>query len=457
MKKIFQKKTAALLLMISIVGTTFYAPFFTPKAEAFLGFGDIVIDVKALADRVADGIAMALAQKMIDRMVQSTIDWAQNGFDGNPAYAVNPEQFFLDIGDSVAGDFIAGSDLNFLCSPFQTQIRLALRTAYLTPDNKFQCTITDIVGNLENFYESFSEGGWDAWFSMTQNSANNPYGAYIDAKIELDNRLAEKLGLEDKKLDWGSGFLSFPDKSGPCAVWKDSVTINTPTDDSVEAAADSVDIQRGECLVYAKTSTPGSVISAQLNNALPAGLNKLITAQHVDQLISAFATGLLQRYVFGEKGLFGRGGGGGGNEQPTVSENEVCQRLFQQGIVDANCNPIVTNPNTSQANSPVANTAIFNTPTSNNNNGAELTQEQIANIPDQFERYNELIAIKESRPNEQWTSADFESGLVGEFTSLLNPLGYAYELGLLCLDQTENRLVSPETPGATCVPVYPAL
>ena len=155
--------------------------------------------------------------------------------------------------------------------------------------------------------------------------------------------------------------------------------------------------------------------------------------------------------------MFGRGGGGGGNEQPTVSENEVCQRLFQQGIVDANCNPIVTNPNTSQANSPVANTAIFNTPTSNNNNGAELTQEQIANIPDQFERYNELIAIKESRPNEQWTSADFESGLVGEFTSLLNPLGYAYELGLLCLDQTENRLVSPETPGATCVPVYPAL
>ena len=169
----FRKQFITFILILSFISSTFYLPVFTPRTQAIFGLGDIVIDVKALARAIIDGGAMIAAQRLIDSMVRSTVDWAQTGFEGNPAYVTNPNQYFTNIADGVAGEFIEGSDLGYLCSPFQTQIRLALQRQYIRP-YQFQCTLTEVVGNIDAFYNDFSEGGWDGWFRMTQNSANNP-------------------------------------------------------------------------------------------------------------------------------------------------------------------------------------------------------------------------------------------------------------------------------------------
>ncbi|MBX4206382.1 hypothetical protein KW784_01185, partial [Candidatus Parcubacteria bacterium] len=285
------KKFVTVLLMVSFLVPVFYLPQRTPKAEAILGFGDIVIDIKALADRIVDSFAMVLAQKFIDRIVSSTVKWAQSGFDGNPAYATDPGQYFTGIADGVAGDFIKGSDLGLLCSPFQANIRLSLTQQYYEP-KPFQCTLTGVVGNIEKFYNDFSQGGWDAWFSMTQTPTNNPYGAYLAAKIELDSRIAQKVGLQQQQLNWNQGFLSFKQCDGTELPDIDPMT-GKPTG-------------KKTCIGTEKVVTPGATIKGQLDKVLPSGLDKLVTAQHLDQLISAFAAGLLQRYVFGPKGLFNK-------------------------------------------------------------------------------------------------------------------------------------------------------
>src|SRR3989344_1131541 len=129
-----------------------------------------------------DSIAIAIAKIALEQILQATTDWVRRGFEGNPAYATDPAQFFTKIADNVAGEFIRGSELGFLCSPFQTKIRLALQQ-YYTQRRRFQCSVTGIISNLDAFYTDFSQGGWDGWFAMTQNDFGNPYGSYLQGKL----------------------------------------------------------------------------------------------------------------------------------------------------------------------------------------------------------------------------------------------------------------------------------
>ena len=225
-----------------------------------------------------DSIAIAIAKVALEQILQATTDWVRTGFEGNPAYATDPTQFFTDIADNIAGEFIAGSDLAFLCSPFQTRIRLALQR-YYTQRRQFQCTLTDVVANIDAFYNDFSQGGWDGWFVMTQNDVNNPYGAYLQAQIELDARIAKALGIQDKELNWNSGFLS----------WKECIMKDNNT---------------GKCLQRGPVQTPGIVIEKQLNEVLPTGLRQLELADEFDELVSALFVQLLKQVVFSAKGLF---------------------------------------------------------------------------------------------------------------------------------------------------------
>lgn len=232
-----------------------------------------------------DSIAKGLIRIVIENIVQSTLTWINNGFEGNPAFVTDPQQYFTDIASGVAGDFIAGTDLNFLCSPFQTQIRIALQKSHTRP-GRFQCTLTEVVGNIDNFYNNFDEGGWDGWFAMTQNNRNNPYGTYLDAKLELDDRIANAIGIQNKQLDWNSGFLSLSD----CVEYE--------TIDGGEAGP----IQ-GNCKKRGPIKTPGVVIESQLESVLGTGIRQLELADEFDELVSALFGQLLQKTVFAAKGL----------------------------------------------------------------------------------------------------------------------------------------------------------
>jgi len=225
-----------------------------------------------------DSIAIAIAKVALEQILQATTDWVRNGFEGNPAYATDLAQFFTDIADNIAGEFIAGSDLAFLCSPFQTRIRLALQR-YYTQRRQFQCTLTDVVANIDAFYNDFSEGGWDGWFVMTQNDVNNPYGAYLQAQIELDARIAKALGIQREQLNWNSGFLSWSE-----CIMKDNNT--------------------GKCLQRGPVLTPGKVTEGVLVDVFGSGVRQLELVDEFDELASALFVQLLKQVVFGVKGLF---------------------------------------------------------------------------------------------------------------------------------------------------------
>lgn len=329
------KKTLSFFIIVSLVAPLFYAPYQARKVSAVVPAAPVV-DIKALIERITDGIAMTMARQMVDRMVASTVKWAQNGFEGNPAYVTDPKTYFTDLADQTAGQFIKGSELGMLCSPFQANIRLSLVQQYYQPE-QFQCTLTDVVGNIENFLEDFDQGGWEAWFSMTQTPTNNPYGAYLAAKLELDNRLANAVGLKQQELDWNQGFLSWSD----CARKNEAteyVDEWNPETEEYEHIANPNHVSGkavGECIARGPTQTPGSLIKGQLDKVLPSGLEGLITVQHMDQLVSAFASGLLEKYVFGPDGIFKKDNtpdpNQGGRTQIDIDADNVFDGLDNNG------------------------------------------------------------------------------------------------------------------------------
>ncbi len=306
----------------ALTATQASSNLFVPTVSPTQDVKNVGIKFWGLTFPPLDQIAIDIAKFAIEKIVDSTINWINTGADGGPIYVTDSQQYFKQLGDGYAGEFIqkvvgAGN----LCAPFQAQIVLSLKH-YYAPTYTPQCTFTGIQNNLENFYNHFSEGGWQGWLSMTQDNANNPYGSYMDAKILLDTNLQNKLDLAGKKLDWSSGFKS----KGDCLKtnhwppnelliqYENGEISNYPapyndTDYYSEAYPD------GACLKYGPDKTPGVVIKDTLNKVLPSGFDQLVNAKQFDDLVSSLMSTVLQKYVFGSKGLFttspGKVSGGG--------------------------------------------------------------------------------------------------------------------------------------------------
>ncbi|OHA91597.1 MAG: hypothetical protein A2758_00605 [Candidatus Zambryskibacteria bacterium RIFCSPHIGHO2_01_FULL_49_18] len=329
------KKVIVLILTLAIASSSF-AP--TVLAQTSVPVSDSALRQKEVGITIFgytvpglswDSIALVVAKHVIDKIVNSTVKWINNGFEGNPAYVSNPKQYFADIADGVAGEFIRNNkDLNLLCSPFQANIRLSLMQEYYEPE-PYQCTLTEVVGNtrgaIEDFYNDFSKGGWDAWFSMTQNPTNNPYGAYLKARVDLDSRIASAIGLKDRELNQGRGFLSYK----KCTLGKNTGAVN-----SDEVQWNLPDDPNGCIGGLQETVTPGSVIENQLSNVLGTGVRQLELADEFDEIVGALVTQLIQK-IFGSVGLSGAGkGNAGGTGQSGEARRAIPIDTDGDGIID---------------------------------------------------------------------------------------------------------------------------
>ena len=223
-----------------------------------------------------DSIAYGIAKIILEDMANNFIDYINNGFEGDPFFISSPGDYFKGLADEIVGEFIASTGLEFLCKPFQLQLRNALKIQYGAGGKSRHrakgCTLTDIVGNVDSFVEgNFEDGSWLGFFEITQNPVNNPVGSFLNIQFELDDRIANKLGVESKLLDWNSGFFS--------------QTVTNP--------------DGSKSIV-----TPGSQIENQLALHLGSGVRQLELADEFNEILGALFNQLLQQ-VFSKTGLSG--------------------------------------------------------------------------------------------------------------------------------------------------------
>ncbi len=262
---------------------------------------DIANNIK---EYVADPFAYQVANQLLKKMTASTIKWINGGFKGKPAYVQDPSQFFLDTADDAASLVLSNTSLNRLCAPFNPQVRLALVKNYINQDQNF-CTLSKVKDNYDQFTQDFSQGGWDGWFEITQNSSNNPYGAYLNIQSEINKTIDSQTKKYSDQLLQGNGVLSFetckPGTQITQAEVDQGYVVDTPGHRLY-----ITNQKAGDCFIQNKqTSTPGSVIESQLNEVLGSANGKLKVADEVNEIIGAALSEAATLALGKAGGLFG--------------------------------------------------------------------------------------------------------------------------------------------------------
>jgi hypothetical protein len=233
----------------------------------------------ALRENFLNCMTRVVARAALDQMTASIVNWINSGFEGKPSFVQNYEQFFTNVADQAAGEFIRGSALSFLCSPFQPQVRIAIARSYARRNNAPSCTLTQVTNNVNRFLQGdFSSGGWGGLLAFTTVPANSPFGAYISAQTGLENSQNTALRTAGQKLAAGQGFISMEEKYD-CIV----------------------DPDLGPTQLGCKTriTTPGKTIAGIVENTFKIPQDALNLADNFDEIISALLNQLVTRTLQG--------------------------------------------------------------------------------------------------------------------------------------------------------------
>ena len=240
----------------------------------------------AAKDYIFDTIAWGLINLMLQQMIRSVTQWVNSGFQGSPAFVQDLGGFLTNIADQYAGNFIYGSGLKMLCSPFKLNIQLALDLQYRATRGSYQsqCRLSSVVNNVEKFIGGdFIEGGWNGWYEVALNPKSNPYNTMLDAQASLTVGISSAQGKKSTVLSFGNGFLS----KQKC--------------------------EKIEGREICKIVTPGNVIQSSLNSALNIPNGRLVVADELNELVGALFSQLASKVLSGVGGLLGLTGGGGSN------------------------------------------------------------------------------------------------------------------------------------------------
>jgi hypothetical protein len=291
-------------------------------------------------------LAKLVAMALIQNIVQSTINWIRSGFQGNPSFIGNPAGLLINTADQAIGEMLfRDPSLNFLCSPFQLQVKLALGLQYNDFSRKINCTLSGVADNVTNALnislngntvfsgnKFINSGGWDNFIQTTSRPQNNSVGAFLIAKSELDTRIVNKQTAVTQELDWGQGALSFKSctdtiynantgaQIGDSKTYLGTPFTKNPDSNSESLSADAEgnlsETQQGPLApgqsdvgfsidATKKTScevaTPGAIITNQLGFQAASnqrmGEMQAALANGIDQILSALATQLLSMAI----------------------------------------------------------------------------------------------------------------------------------------------------------------
>jgi hypothetical protein len=269
---------------------------------------------------IIDTIVHVAVRLAIQQLTQSIVRWINSGFQGKPGFVTDLKGFMLDIADKTAGSFIYGSELGFLCQGIDLRIVLNISYQQARNGSMPQCTLTGIAGNVQGALQRFSTLSNFVQFALVP--SNSFMGAYITAEGTLARRLAQSTQSQQKKLDWGKGFLSLQ-----------RCTQSTGAD--------------GATSEQCKDVTPAEIVRSELVDWLGTSKTALAVADEISEATAAILGALLQQLVTQASGLLGAGsassgygsGYGGGFGATTASGEPLPPECYGLSILDQMSNP----------------------------------------------------------------------------------------------------------------------
>ncbi len=277
--------------------------------------GSLALDTKTRIERL---LRAKLKKILLDQMVDQIIGWIQG--EGKPRFVTDWAGFLQDAGSAAAGEFIQSSALGFLCDPIQAQIRVAL-----SPVRRFStsisCTLDQIVGNVQNFYDDFNNGGWLAYQTLWE-PQNNVYGAFLISQEEQDRQIGRAQYNAESQAKAGNGFLG-------------GQSCNENPADPNGADLDG-DGKGGDIPSTCQVTTPGRIVGDLASKAFTSNIDFLLTADELDEYVTAISDALINRLIVsgvdGLKNITQRGSGGSNKANAcknlTGGALEACQQYI---------------------------------------------------------------------------------------------------------------------------------
>jgi hypothetical protein len=290
----------------------FRSIFGVPKAHAI--FFAVVFDPANLArmiwEWIQDMLLQVLKDTLIHRLVQSVIQWAQNGFEGKPSFITDWKGFLTGVGKSIASRFI--NDIApGLCRSFGPLVTISLLPVNnVRPIPDYGCTLDRVVTNVRQFYENFRSGGWLGYTSAIE-PRNNVFAAMMQVSDDL--MMLKKSQQEASKSEGiaGKGFLG----TKRCIL-------------RGRLASDP-------CQEY-EITTPGDTVATQVSDALGSPVHRIVNAEDFTALVSALVNAAINKLInLGVNGLMGlfRPGNRPAPGQG-ASGNDPCVGLTGQALTD---------------------------------------------------------------------------------------------------------------------------
>ena len=289
---------------------------------------------------VLDPLVKIITGSLISAMTSKIVGWIQGEGGKNVGYVGDFEKTLRHELNVRSGEFInqlAGVNLCGNVRPF-------LRIALGTPQGlrrSLGCSVTGIVDNVEDFFNDFKKGGWDAFISVSINPQNNPYGAYLiamDASIQAQDERRRSI---EAGYQAGGAFLGFrvPEEvCEPVSVEELAYNLNATPGITPEEIGYKRDPNNPNdyvtCYNRYVTKTPGQTVVSLLNKSIGAGIDSAISADEIDEAFSSIITALINRIIGQSAGVFRdgvfRSGSGGILEDTELADTQ--SRAFNQEI-----------------------------------------------------------------------------------------------------------------------------
>ncbi|HBT75003.1 TPA: hypothetical protein DEB29_03320 [Candidatus Wolfebacteria bacterium] len=146
-----------------------------------------------------------VVKAIVNEINKQTVAWIQG--NGKPKFVSDWGGLLKDAAMEGVNQTISQTQLANLCTPFALQLKIAMIPEEQPVSQQASCTISDIVANVEDFYENFENGGWLAYGASIK-PENNLYMQLVMFDDDMKTRSTVSAEKKKQEAGAGSGFLS---------------------------------------------------------------------------------------------------------------------------------------------------------------------------------------------------------------------------------------------------------
>ena len=174
-----------------------------------------------------------IKRSLLYQFTSQTVDWIQGGGIqyANGKIMVNPPQYFSQPWKSLADagltavDRLVSQVAPQLCQPFRLAVTLDIPTVDRQSNPFYEqtsCTLNQVVGNIQDFYNNFRSGGWlgyqEIWMPQ-----NNYYGASLQLQGMAQTVSANAQSAVQNEMNQGNGYQN----KYICTQWEEFTQVST--------------------------------------------------------------------------------------------------------------------------------------------------------------------------------------------------------------------------------------